>query len=170
MGSFSSKLSKKKVTRPSNVILGLGGYSNAGACKWGKMEACSMQRLWNRQNWMLGIVFTDIITVQISINWEWYVRCMQGSGQMRTCLVILESWLWQGQQALSHLPQQHIMHPVAECPYPETNLEYHSHSREEADFSALVRAGQLIKAKTVGGICCFFVTPCTCMHKSQDVK
>ncbi len=58
--------------------------------------------------------------------------------------------------SMSHLPQRHIMCPVAEC--PEINLEYYSWYRGEADFSALIRAGKLIKAMPVGEICCFFFT------------
>jgi len=48
------------------------------------------------------------------------------------------------------------MHPVVEC--PETNLEYHSWYRGEADFNASIRAGKLIKVKPVEEICCFLVT------------
>jgi len=79
-------------------------------------EDCAMQRPWRRQNWMSGVLSTNIIpSLKISI-WEQYVRCMQGPVQMRTCLVISGSWLQQEQQALSHLPQRHIMWLVVECP------------------------------------------------------
>jgi len=87
-------------------------------------EDCSMQRPWSRQNWISDIVSTDVIHCSKISSWEWCARCIWGSGQMRTCLVISGSWLQQGQQALSHLPQRHIIHPVEEC--PETSLEYHS--------------------------------------------
>jgi len=63
------------------------------------------------------------------------------------------SWPQQGQRALSHLPQRHIICPVVEC--PETNLEFHSWYRGEADFRAVVRVGKLIKAKPIEEICYF---------------
>jgi len=48
------------------------------------------------------------------------------------------------------------MCPVVEC--PETNSEYHSWYKGEADFSAADSTGKLIKVKPMGEICCFMTT------------
>jgi len=61
-------------------------------------------------------------------------------------------------RAESSIPLSPEAHHVPSGRVPESNLEYHSWYRGDADFSVAVRAGKLIRAKPMKEICCFLST------------
>ena len=106
-----------------------------------------------------GMVSTEDNHCSMRSTLEQYSRHIQGSGQIRTCRVVLGSCPQQGHMALSHVFQRYIMQPVAE--WPNTNLENHSWYKGGVDFNAVDSAGKLIRANPAKEMYCFCL-PCTC--------